>query len=186
MSASLLLAASLLAADPISADLVLRGGAVYDGSNNEGMVGDVAIKGDRVVAVGKFDVAGSPRIVDCKGLIVAPGFIDLHSHSDSGIVQPKTRSNANFLMQGCTTVVTGNCGSGPTDVAAYFKKIDENGAGTNILHLLPHGSLRSQVMGDANRAATAAELDQMRNAAVKAMRDGACGMATGLIYVPGT
>ena len=122
MATAWLLALSLAAADPVAADLVLRGGTVYDGSNTEGAIGDVAIKGDRIVAVGKFEVAGSPRIIDCKGLIVAPGFIDLHSHSDSGIVQPKTRQNANFLMQGCTTVVTGNCGSGPIDVAAYLQE----------------------------------------------------------------
>lgn len=157
---TLLLAFTLLAADPIQADLVLRGGTLYDGSGGEGMVGDLAVKGDKIVAVGAFEVAGSPKIIDCKGLFVAPGFIDLHSHSDGGIVQAKTRANSNFLMQGCTTVVTGNCGSGPTDVAAYFKKIDDHGAGTNVLHLLPHGSLRNRVMGDVNRAPTAAELDE--------------------------
>src|SRR5262245_42382290 len=146
MPTSFLLALSLLAADPVQADLVLRGGTLYDGSGGEGGLGDVAIKGDRIVAVGTFELVGSPRVVDCKGRIVAPGFIDLHSHSDSGITQPKTRQNANFLMQGCTTVVTGNCGSGPTDVADYFNKIDTDGAGTNILHLLPHGSLRTLVM----------------------------------------
>jgi N-acyl-D-amino-acid deacylase len=187
MPASFLLAVSLLAADPVAADLVFRGGTVFDGSNTDGAVADVAIKGDRIVAVGKFDLAGSPRIIDCQGRIVAPGFIDLHSHSDSGIVQPKTRQNANFLMQGCTTVVTGNCGSGPVDVAAYFQKIDEDGAGTNILHLLPHGSLRNSVMkGDANRPPSPDELAKMKELANKAMRDGACGMATGLIYVPGS
>src|SRR5438270_2094059 len=172
MSATLLLTLSLVAADPITADLVLRGGTVYDGGTAEGAIGDVAIKGDRIVAVGKFDVAGSPRVIDCKGLIVAPGFIDLHSHSDSGIVQSKTRHNANFLMQGCTTVVTGNCGSGPTDVADYFRKIDADGAGTNILHLLPHGSLRTRVMkGDANRPPSPHELEEMKELAAKAMRD---------------
>jgi N-acyl-D-amino-acid deacylase len=187
MPLSLLVTLSLITADPVAADLVLRGGTVYDGSNVEGTIGDVAIKGDRVVAVGTFDVAGSPRTIDCKGLIVAPGFIDLHSHSDSGITQPKTRQNANFLMQGCTTVVTGNCGSGPTDVAAYFHKIDADGAGTNVLHLLPHGSLRNRVMqGDANRPPSPEELAKMKELADQAMRDGACGMATGLIYVPGS
>ncbi|HMC11099.1 MAG TPA: amidohydrolase family protein, partial [Pirellulaceae bacterium] len=187
MSAALLFALSVVAADPVTADLVLRGGTVFDGGVAEGTVGDVAIKGDRIVAVGKFDVAGSPRIFDCKGLIVAPGFIDLHSHSDSGIVQPKTRSNANFLMQGCTTVVTGNCGGGPTDVADYFRKIDTDGAGTNILHLLPHGSLRSRVMsGDSNRPPSPDELAKMKELAERAMREGACGMATGLIYTPGS
>jgi len=187
MHTAFLVACSLLAADPVAADLVLRGGTVYDGSNAEGAIGDVAIKGERIVAVGKFEVAGAPRFIECKGLIVSPGFIDLHSHSDSGIVQAKTRSNANFLMQGCTTVVTGNCGGGPTDVGEYFKKIDADGAGTNVLHLLPHGSLRRQVMkGEANRPPSPEELAQMRELADKAMRDGACGMATGLIYVPGS
>jgi len=187
MSSAFIVAISLLAADPVSADLVLRGGTVYDGSNAEGTIGDVAIKGDRVVAVGKFDVAGSPRFIECNGLIVAPGFIDLHSHGDSGIVRPRTRQNANFLMQGCTTVVTGNCGSGPTDVGEYFRKIDADGAGTNVLHLLPHGSLRNRVMqGDPNRPPSPDELAKMKELADKAMRDGACGMATGLIYVPGS
>jgi N-acyl-D-aspartate/D-glutamate deacylase len=187
MATAWLLALSLVAADPVAADIVLRGGTIYDGTNREGAIGDVAIKGDRVVAVGKFEVAGSPRVVDCQGLLVAPGFIDLHSHSDTGITQARTRQNANFLMQGCTTVVTGNCGSGPTDVGAYFKKIDENGAGTNVLHLLPHGSLRTRVMkGDTNRPPSPDELAEMKKLADKAMRDGACGMATGLIYVPGS
>jgi N-acyl-D-aspartate/D-glutamate deacylase len=90
-------------------------------------------------------------------------------------------------MQGCTTVVTGNCGGGPTDVAEYFGKIDQNGAGTNVLHLLPHGSLRGRVMqGEANRPPSPEELNKMRELADKAMRDGACGMATGLIYTPGS
>src|SRR5206468_12523527 len=170
MSAALLLSLSILVADPVAADLVLRGGTVYDGSNSDGAIGDVAIKGDRIVAMGTFDIAGSSKVIECKGMIVAPGFIDLHSHSDGGIIQPKTRQNANFLMQGCTTVVTGNCGSGPTEVADYFHKIDENGAGTNIFHLLPHGSLRARVMqGDSNRPPSPEELAKMKELADKAM-----------------
>src|SRR5262245_39246257 len=146
MGNALLLSLVFFTTGQVEPDLVLRGGTIYDGSSAEGAPGDLAIKGDRIVAVGKFETAGSPRVLDCQGLIISPGFIDLHSHSDSGITQPKTRQNANFLMQGCTTVVTGNCGSGPTDVADYFNKIDTDGAGTNILHLLPHGSLRTLVM----------------------------------------
>jgi len=183
---TLLLIAALLAADPIEADLVLRGGTVYDGSGGEAMPADVAIKGDQIIAVGAFEIAGEPRVIDCEGLIVAPGFIDLHSHSDDGIVQPKTRQNANFLLQGCTTIVTGNCGFGPTDVADYFHKIEAAGAGTNVLHLLPHGSLRKRVVGDANRPPSPTELAEMARLAERAMHDGACGMATGLIYTPGS
>lgn len=174
-------------ADPVVADLVLQGGTVYDGSLREGMIADVAIRGDRIVAVGQFETAGTPRVIACRGWIVAPGFIDLHSHSDGGITQPRTRENSNFLMQGCTTVVTGNCGSGPTDVGAYFRQIDAQGAGTNVLHLIPHGSLRRQVLrGDANRPPTPAELEEMQRRVEQGMRDGACGMSTGLIYTPGT
>jgi len=185
-SCAVVLIISLFSADPVAADLVLRGGTIYDGGDGVAAVGDVAIKGDRIVAVGKFDVAGSPRELDAKGLVVSPGFIDLHSHSDDPILEPKTRQNANFLTQGCTTIVTGNCGSGPVDVAAYYRKIDERGAGTNVLHLIPHGSLRSQVMGRGNRPPSPAELERMRELAAQGMNDGAWGMATGLIYVPGS
>jgi len=186
LAPSTLLIVALWAADPVAADLVLRGGTIYDGGEGAAAQGDVAIKGDRIVAVGKFDVAGNPRDFDAKGMVISPGFIDLHSHSDDPILEPKTRQNANFLTQGCTTVVTGNCGSGPVDVAAYYRKIDEGGAGTNVLHLIPHGSLRSQVMGRGNRPPSPAELDQMKQLTAQGMKDGAWGMATGLIYVPGS
>jgi N-acyl-D-aspartate/D-glutamate deacylase len=177
---------SLLTADPVAADLVLRDGTIYDGGDGDAVVGDVAIRGDRIVAVGRFDVAGTPREFNAKGLVIAPGLIDLHSHSDDPILEAKTRQNANFLTQGCTTVVTGNCGSGPVDVAAYYRKIDERGAGTNVLHLVPHGALRSQAMGRENRPPSPAELDKMKRLVAQGMQDGAWGMATGLIYVPGS
>jgi N-acyl-D-aspartate/D-glutamate deacylase len=96
------------------------------------------------------------------------------------------RANKNYTTQGCTTVVTGNCGSGPVDVADYFKKLTEGGIGTNEIHLAPHNSIRSQVMGNSNRLPTADEQKKMEGLADKAMRDGAWGLATGLIYNPGT
>ncbi len=185
-SATPLLCLALLAAAPVEADLVLRSGTICDGGEEAGFVGDVAIKGDRIVAVGKVEVRSGTRVIDAEGLVIAPGFIDLHSHSDGPILEPRTRLNANFLTQGCTSVVTGNCGSGPVDVAAYYRKIDEHGAGTNVLHLVPHGSLRRQVMRSENRAPSPAELAKMKDLTDKAMQDGAWGMATGLIYVPGS
>ncbi len=173
-----------VAAEPIEADIFLKGGTLIDGTGSDGKVGDVALKGDRIVGVGKFEVKFAEWEIDCAGLVICPGFIDLHNHSDSQIVSPKTRANVNFIMQGCTTIVTGNCGSGPVDCGEYLAKINSAGAGTNVAHLLPQGSLRGKVLGSAQRKATADEIKQMRELADKAMRDGAFGMSTGLIYVP--
>src|SRR5438128_1603163 len=115
-------------ADPaVEADFVIRNATLFDGSANDGGPGDLAIKGDRIVAIGKFTVAGTPRHIDASGLIVAPGFIDLHTHSDYPLQREATRANVNYLMQGVTTVVTGNCGSGPSDVAASCKTLENGG-----------------------------------------------------------
>src|SRR5437764_950645 len=115
MNSAILLLALSVGADPVEADVVVKSGTLFDGSGAPGVVGDVAIKGDRIVAVGQITVKGSPKVIDCAGFYVAPGFIDLHTHSDDPLQQPKTRANRNYLRQGVTTVVTGNCGSGPTD-----------------------------------------------------------------------
>src|SRR5690242_17783313 len=173
-----------LPAEPVDADVVLRGGILHDGSGAEPVVGDLAVKGDRIVAVGRFESGRVGLEIDCRGLVVAPGFIDLHNHSDAQVVDHLTRANVNFVTQGCTTVVTGNCGSGPVEVAEFYKKIDAAGAGTNVAHLLPHGNLREAVMGSIQRAATAEELGKMKDLARRAMQEGAWGMSTGLIYVP--
>jgi N-acyl-D-aspartate/D-glutamate deacylase len=97
---------------PVAADWVLRGGTVIDGTGAPRRTADVAIRGDRIVAVGRVAVGPGARVVDASAWIVAPGFIDLHTHSDATIRAPRTRSNLNYLAQGVTTVVTGNCGSG--------------------------------------------------------------------------
>src|SRR5436190_1710233 len=102
--------------DPIDADVVLQNATIYDGTDQPGKVGDIAIKGDRIVAVGKFRTKGNPRLLNCEGLCVSPGFIDLHTHSDYPLQKAKTNANYNYLTQGVTTVVTGNCGMGPVDV----------------------------------------------------------------------
>jgi N-acyl-D-aspartate/D-glutamate deacylase len=169
----------------VDADVLLSGGTLHDGSGSEGVVGDVAWRGERIVAVGEFQPGKVGCTVDCRGLVVAPGFIDLHTHTDGTILKEETRNNLNYLTQGCTTVVTGNCGGGPVDVGELLDKIDAQGAGTNILHLVPHGSVRRRVMNSANRPPTPDELTRMKRLVDRGMREGACGMSTGLIYVPG-
>jgi predicted amidohydrolase YtcJ len=170
---------------PPRTDLILKGGTLIDGTEAVARQGDLAIRGDRIVAVGSFPIDRAAHIVDVSGLIVAPGFIDLHTHSDEVILKPSLRLNLNYLTQGATTVVTGNCGSGPVDVAKYLGAIDAHGTGTNVIHLVPHGAVRNAVMGLADRAPTAEELDRMRALVARGMTAGAWGMATGLIYLPG-
>src|SRR5262245_30404085 len=185
---SWLLVSALLGASagPVEADVVLRGGTIHNGSGKPAVVGDVAIKGERIVAVGAFEIKGKPRIIEAKGLIVAPGFIDLHSHSDTPLQEAATRANLSFVYQGVTTVVTGNCGAGPADVAKYFATLEKNGVGGNVIHLMPHNTVRRQVMKNAGRAPTSAEPAKMEAILERGMKAGAWGMATGLIYTPGS
>lgn len=182
----LLCSLSATAEDPINADLLLSGGTLFDGTGAEGFLGDVAIKDKKIVAVGKFPHGKILQKIDCTGLVIAPGFIDLHNHSDGPIIAPATRGNVNYLTQGCTTIVTGNCGGGPIRVKEFYDKVDAAGSGTHVAHLLPQGSLREFVMQRINRRPTEQELAKMRDLAEQAMQDGAWGMSTGLIYIPGT
>jgi N-acyl-D-aspartate/D-glutamate deacylase len=176
------------AAEPAApaTNLVFRNATIHDGTGGPAVRGDVHVRGDRIAAVGKVGKIDGAAEIDGTGLILCPGFIDLHTHCDSGITGKTGRANKNYVTQGCTTVVTGNCGSGPVDVEKFFRTLDEQGIGTNVIHLAPHNSVRSRVMGNANRAPTPDELKQMENLVDRAMRDGAWGLATGLIYNPGT
>ncbi len=170
----------------IDVDVLLRSGTIYDGTGSEGTIGDVAIQGQRIAAVGHFDVDAVGRTIDCTGLVIAPGFIDLHTHCDKAVTQREKRLNLNYLTQGCTTVVTGNCGGGPIKVGEFLDRIDRQGAGTNVAHLVPHGSVRGAVMEDADRPPNPDELKRMKELVDAAVCEGAWGISTGLIYVPGT
>lgn len=184
--AALTLVAHATAADPPKTTLV-RNATILDGTGKLGYAGDLLLTGDRITAVGDAGKVKADREIDGTGLIACPGFIDLHTHCDGGITaSAKNRANANYVRQGCTTVVTGNCGSGPVDAAKFFAKLEDGGVGTNVIHLAPHNSIREAVMGNSNRPPTADEQAKMEALADKAMAAGTWGLATGLIYNPGT
>src|SRR5262249_13866874 len=154
-------------------------GLVVDGTGQPAYRADVAIRGERIVAIGSVEPGPGARVVDASAWVVAPGFIDLHTHSDLAILAPKTRSTLNYLTQGWTTTVMGNCGYGSVDARAYLAKIDARGAGTNVIHLVPHGSVRGRVLGFSGRKADAQDLDRMKTLVAAAMDAGAWGMSTG-------
>ncbi len=176
----------LLAADPIDADFVLKSGLIIDGTGKMAALGDIAVKGERIVAIGSFAVRAGTKTFDASKMILAPGFIDLHTHSDYPIQKAPTNANLNYLFQGVTTAVTGNCGSGPVDTEAYYKALLKAKVGSNVAHQIPHNDVRKAAMGNVNRAPTEVELKKMAELSTKAMKDGAWGLSTGLIYNPGT
>jgi len=184
-SALLLLVVTLplSAADSV---YLVKGVTIHDGSGKAPIKGNLLIKGERIVGIGDVEGEKDAIVVDGSGLIAAPGFIDLHTHSDDAMTAKSTRANLNYLTQGVTTVITGNCGSGPTDVGAYFTTMDKGGIGSNVIHMAPHNSIRRKAMGNVNRAPNADELKKMEQLVDQAMKDGAWGMSTGLIYNPGT
>lgn len=171
---------------PLDADLILKNGTIHDGSGAAPIQADIAINKNRIVAIGSFQVNGSPKTLNASGLIIAPGFIDLHTHSDFPMQKSPTNANLNYLFQGVTTVVTGNCGSGPVDAAAFYQSLEKARIGSNVAHQVPHNNVRSTVMGNVNRMPTPEELQKMEDLVDKAMRNGAWGLSTGLIYNPGT
>ncbi|MSR42524.1 MAG: D-aminoacylase [Pedosphaera sp.] len=164
-------------------DLVLRGGRVVDGSGKPALEADVAVHRGRIVGVGQITNKGKTE-VNARGLIIAPGFIDVHTHAEEVLEQPRAE---NFARMGVTTVVLGNCGSSRLDLGKYFAELTRTNISVNVASLIGHGTVRQQVMGGSfRRPPTADELARMKELVERAMRDGALGISTGLIYLPGT
>ena len=186
LAIALLAATSLGAAPaPTQADLLIRGGTVYPGGG-EPFTGDVAIRGDRIVAVGPHLTVAAPRTIDAKGMIVAPGFIDPHTHAGPWLASadPHTRLIPAFLLQGVTTAFIGNDGGGSTDVAGTLSTPKTRPVGINFVTYVGFGAIRGQVIGSADRAPTPAELDKEKALVAKGMCEGAIGFSTGLFYAP--
>ncbi|MDE2781663.1 MAG: amidohydrolase family protein [Gemmatimonadota bacterium] len=168
-----------------SADVLLAGGSVLDGTGSEPVVADVAVAGDRIVFVGDADAAGmtATDTVDVSGLAVTPGFIDMHSHAE--LNAEHGRDARAFLFQGITTVALGMDGGGSAEVAAQLAAWEEDGIGVNAFLFVGHNSVRAWVMGMADRAPTSTELDEMRGLVRQGMEEGAYGLSSGLFYLPG-
>ncbi len=169
----------------VPADLLIRGGTLYTGSDAP-FIGDVAVAGDRILAVGRRYRGAAKRVIDARGLIVAPGFIDPHTHmgEDLASEDPRTRLIPAFLMQGVTTAFIGNDGAGALDVAKVLGSAATRPVGINYAAYVGLGSVRRQVLGAANRAPGEAELRRMRSLVAGAMCQGAMGLSTGLFYAP--
>lgn len=163
-------------------DLMIRNGTVIDGTGKPGVQADVAIDAGRIVAIGKLANMTGKQTIDARDRVVCPGFVDLHSHADGGIL--KFRAAENYIRQGVTTLVCGNCGSSPVNVAEFFDKLRDGGTGPNIVLLIGHGSVRREVMGTSKAPPTAEEIARMQRLVHDAMQAGAVGMSTGLVYSP--
>jgi N-acyl-D-amino-acid deacylase len=167
----------------LSVDLLIRNARIIDGSGNAAFRGDVAVRGDRIVAIGDLKHLQSTRTIDATGLVVAPGFIDVHTHADDGLYrQPQAE---NFIRDGVTTIVTGNCGYGVSDVSVYFQNLEKRGVALNVATLIGHNTVLREVKGNRAGVLSPAQMDQAKQLVRKAMDDGAVGFSTGLIYTPG-
>lgn len=165
-------------------DILIRNGRIVDGTGNPWFYGDVGIAGDTIAAIGDLRAKTAAKTIDARGLTVSPGFIDIHTHCDGGLGKEESKANLNYLNQGTTTVVTGNCGNGTFEVAETRARWQQQGIGTNAVPMVGFGTIREEVIGVAPRAVTPEELDKMRSLARQAMSEGAWGMTTGLEYIP--
>jgi N-acyl-D-amino-acid deacylase len=170
----------------LSFDVLIQNGRVMDGSGNPWLRQDVGIRNGEIVAVGSLRGATAKRTIDAADRVVAPGFIDVHSHAAEGLTRSELRQGQPLLAQGVTTIVANPDGGGAVDLAEQRKELESGGLGPNVALLIGHGRVRSTVMGGANRAPTAEELEQMRALVRRAMQEGAFGLSSGLFYTPGS
>ena len=164
-------------------DLVIINARIIDGTGNPWFRGSIGIKDGRIVKVGRIDQSAATQIIDARNQIVAPGFIDVHTHVEDVFGNP---SAENFVRMGVTSLITGNCGGSETNIGEFLGRFRDKPLAVNLATLIAHGSVRAKVMGLDDRAPTPEEQQKMNGIVEQAMKDGAVGLSTGLIYVPGT
>jgi N-acyl-D-amino-acid deacylase len=171
---------------PLTFDVLIRNGRVMDGTGNPWRRADIGIRADRIAAMGSLSASTAARMIDAHDRVVAPGFIDVHSHAAEGLDKPALRQAQPIVAQGVTTVVINPDGGGPIDLAAQRATLERGGIGLNVAQMIGHGSVRTAVMGRERRHPTPAELDKMVSLVRAAMNEGAFGLSSGLFYVPGS
>jgi N-acyl-D-amino-acid deacylase len=177
-------AAVLPGASPEQFDLLIVDARIVDGTGAAWRRGDVGIRSGHIAAVG--NLAGSPaaRVIDAAGRVLAPGFIDVHTHVEGNL--PARPDAENLIADGVTTLVTGNCGGSELAIGDWLDSLEREGIAVNVATLVGHNSIRASVMGYADRRPSRRELAEMEALVDRAMREGAVGLSTGLIYTPGT
>ncbi len=179
----LLVVPVLYSAQTQTYDLLIRNGRIVDGTGNSWYRGDVALRGDTIAAVGNLDTATARRVIEANGQIIAPGFIDTHSHARRQIFE-ETKAE-NYIRQGVTTAIEGPDGSSPLPLKAFFDQLRQARIAINMGALVGQGSIREKVISLVNRRATPDEIERMKALVKEAMEQGALGLSTGLFYVPG-
>jgi N-acyl-D-amino-acid deacylase len=165
-------------------DILIRNGKIIDGTGNSWFYGDIGIRDGKIINIGNLNEASASKIINATGLIVSPGFIDVHTHIEGDEIKNPTAEN--FIYDGVTTVITGNCGASKVNISKYLEMIDSLKTSINIATLIGHNDVRRAVMGTARRDPLENELREMEKLVEVAMQDGAVGFSTGLIYIPGT
>ncbi|WP_064197377.1 MULTISPECIES: amidohydrolase family protein [Emticicia] len=165
-------------------DIVIKNGRVIDGSGNPWFLADVGIKGGKITAIGSLKTSEAVKTIDAKNQIVCPGFIDVHTHVEDAIQKLPTAEN--FIYDGVTSIITGNCGSSEVNLAKFFDELNSIKLSVNLGSLIGHNAVRRYIMKNVFRDPTPKEQIQMEALVEQAMKDGAVGLATGLIYIPGT
>jgi len=166
-----------------SYDLVIKNGLIVDGTGEPAYTGDIAIRGNRIVEIGNVKDSRAAETIDVSGLIVAPGFIDVHTHCDRGIKRVPTVDN--YILQGVTTVIGGNCGGHPFPLAELYRDLEKEGISINFGCLIGHNTIRREVMEYKMEAPTKEEMTEMKSLIDQEMRAGGLGFSTGLSYLPG-